>query len=223
MKKNFIFKRLVFGLAVLLATSWGYGASVIFGEATYGYSSLNIYDGTWLYGGNFYFIVYCTPIGGAFSLSPYPRSARPLQYAITTAVANVGDVAGESFFDSRTEFFTYAYLEDLSGCDSRSDYDLTIVPDQSTYLAYHIDDGSVGDLYGWVEFGVVDGAVTVLNSAIDISGASLVVGAIPEPAVSLLLAFGGAAFVLRRKRSPAHPGGRRSKVLKSSSEKELSC
>jgi hypothetical protein len=74
---------------------------------------------------------------------------------------------------------------------------------QSVYLGFVSVSGGAYDnyyQYGWVQLGYDGDKVYVMNSAVDISGNSIIVG-IPEPAILTLVAFGIVAAGLRRRHS----------------------
>lgn len=66
-------------------------------------------------------------------------------------------------------------------------------------------DPSATPMYGWAELLVgSDNSLTILHSALNLDGASIVVGdtgAIPEPSGGTLLLLGSAALFLRRRRT----------------------
>jgi len=75
--------------------------------------------------------------------------------------------------------------------------DIVLGYGESVYLGFVISSGS--DFYGWVELGWDERGVTVWNSAMDIDGAPIQIGGIPEPS-AVLLAFSGFSLLLLRRR-----------------------
>jgi hypothetical protein len=81
-----------------------------------------------------------------------------------------------------------------------SDRDISIPRNGSIYLGVATDNLRVDDpyRYGWVQLGFDGTSVYVMNSAVDISGDSIIVG-VPEPATLMLTLVGLAAIGLRRR------------------------
>lgn len=91
----------------------------------------------------------------------------------------------------------------------RTDYDIDIASDgsESVYLGFGTDALNYATMpfapmyvYGWIEIAADGTTLQVLDGAIDISGSSMRVGAIPEPSATALLLFGFAILATRRKR-----------------------
>lgn len=182
--------------------SMSFAAAVRFGDATYDGSKLALLDATSDGGGDYWMAIgpyyVDKPSIGALAYYDYE-----MQYLISAVEADLGDLAGKEYFDSQTSFFSYNSVEDVGENPRRINTPgggIIIDASESTFLAYHIEDKSLGDIYGWVEFGIRNDKVTLLNSAIDLSGSPIVVGVIPEPSSGLLLLLGVAGLALRRKR-----------------------
>ncbi len=88
----------------------------------------------------------------------------------------------------------------------KSDYSI-LVPDNGNspfYLGFAAEmakDGELSVVYGWVQLFADGENLRLGNTAIDLSGASLVVGQVPEPMSGALALFG--AFLLLRRRGSA--------------------
>jgi len=113
-----------------------------------------------------------------------------------------GELINESFVRSREGYF---YRRNLYGEEVlRSDYDIVFAKEDDVFLAVAVArnyDTPSEVLYGWVQFHQgSDGTVSLVTSALDVSGGSIVVGAIPEPSCTLLLLAGGALLALGRRR-----------------------
>ena len=191
---NYMIKTMLLSLSLTLAPCV-FGATVKFGDAFLEGQFLDIYFLE--HGGSLYMTFDYTY--GESSISIHSRPVRNLQYSVIATLAYAGDIASADYFNNLTQFLSYAEKDDFS--KSHSDYDITILLDESAYIAYQVNDASYGYLYGWYQLGYPNGELTALNSAIDLDGDSIVVGAIPEPSSGLLLLLGVAGLALKRRRA----------------------
>ena len=76
--------------------------------------------------------------------------------------------------------------------------DIVLGYGESVYLGFVISSGS--DFYGWVELGWDERGITVWDSAMDIDGAPIKIGSIPEPSSAFLVLSGLAVLCLRRRK-----------------------
>ena len=87
---------------------------------------------------------------------------------------------------------------------SPESYSVSIGKMESVYLAYAAQDRCIDpamQYYGWMELYLSsDNVLSIRNSAIDTSGNSIIVGAIPEPSSALLMLLGCASLVLKRRK-----------------------
>ena len=114
----------------------------------------------------------------------------------------VGDLIDESFVRSRDSYF---YRRNLYGDEIlRSDYDIVFPQEGEVFLGVAVArnyDKPLEVLYGWVQFHrEPDGQVSLVTSALDLTGNGIVVGVTPEPSAVLLLLVGCALLALRRQR-----------------------
>ena len=199
-------------LAAIVAAGVGaHAASVRYGDATYDGTKLSLYDATPIGGGNYWMGVgpYLVDQPSIVALAFYDSDT---QYLIRAVEAESGDFACKEYFDSQTSFFMHSSLEESGEQTMRygtPGYGVVIDSSKSSFIAYHIEDKSLGDIYGWVEFGIVNDKVSLLNSAIDLGGSSIDVGPVPEPSSALLLLLGAAGLALSRKCATLLPHRRR--------------
>ena len=93
--------------------------------------------------------------------------------------------------------------KDFFATDSEPYYgEVTIGYGESIYLGFVIgpDYGHGYGYYGWVELGYDENGITAWGSGMDIDGAPILIGAIPEPSSALLALMGFAVLGLRRRR-----------------------
>ena len=142
--------------------------------------------------------------GGQTVMSADP-SRVALAFMGNWIVATLGDVAMESTTRHLSEYFMHCYSDNES--PSISATPLSVDGNKSVYLMFaSAGFGETPEVappyyYGWAELYVGNGTVTLVRSAIDLDGDSIVVGAgtIPEPSSTLLLLVGGALLALRRR------------------------
>ena len=117
-----------------------------------------------------------------------------MEYGVESMVMEAGTECGHMCFG------TLIYDDTQTSPDS---YTVSIGKMQSIYLGYAAQDRHINpneQYYGWMELYLSsDNILSIRNSAIDISGDSIVVGAIPEPSSAILLFVGCAMLILRRK------------------------
>ena len=123
-----------------------------------------------------------------------------------------GDEVSESTTRHLDSYFLKGWIDwnegDPTDDIGRSDYDITAPTDGSApiYLGFASDylaPGTTGlplpVIYGWVELVPVGNVLTLGRTALDVSGAPLVVGQVPEPAAGALAALGAVALLRRRR------------------------
>ena len=132
---------------------------------------------------------------------------------ITLVMAESGDVVGgASFGDGMPSLFSTEYTG-AAGSAVTAD-------DETFYMGFQVyelledydpETGLYGDIhrgdayYGWLAFTVSsDNGVVLQTSVINLDGADIVVGAIPEPAAGMLSFLGMALLALRRRARESH-------------------
>ena len=134
--------------------------------------------------------------GTALVLTAMPDSN--LENANSFVEANKGDVVDASYMKSHLSF-AHAEYGEWGGGPTWTDYTLVFHPGDTCYLAFS-EERFDSITYGWVQLGYAgDGHLSVLASAWDKDGDSIVVGAIPEPSSGVLVLLGLAGLALRRK------------------------
>ena len=120
-----------------------------------------------------------------------------MEYGVESMVMEAGTECGHDYFG--TLIYDWAQT-------SPESYIVSIGKMESIYLGYAAQDRFVNpneQYYGWMELYLSsDNVLTIRNSAVDINGNSIIVGAIPEPSSALLLLVGCAGLALRRRRMP---------------------
>ena len=117
-----------------------------------------------------------------------------MEYGVESMVMEAGAECGYACFGTLIYDWTQT---------SPDSYTVSIGKMQSIYLGYAAQDRHINpneQYYGWMELYLSsDNVLSIRNSAIDISGDSIVVGAIPEPSSAMLLLLGIAGLALRRR------------------------
>ena len=122
------------------------------------------------------------------------------------ALVLYGDIVSESTFASfqPIELFSYGDPPDSGGT--------LIETPEDFYMAFKVSEVLVGDTdyvegmswYGWVHVSVDENLqMTLLGEGINLKGGAVMVGAIPEPSVSVLFFIGVAILGLRRIDPPS--------------------
>jgi len=112
-------------------------------------------------------------------------------------MAQCGNVVDAHFMESQPNYFAFARYDEQG--PGRTDYSLSFNLGDSYYLAFS-EERSNSITYGWVLLGYSDaGKLSVLASAWDKDGDSIIGGAIPEPSSGLLVLLGLAGLALRRE------------------------
>lgn len=118
------------------------------------------------------------------------------------ALANAGDEINREFFLSEGDH-SYIHFNNISGCDfGLQGGSFTLKEGEHVYLGFaHANYYTPDDtMYGWAEVALDEnGVLYAVNSMTDLTGASVIVGDIPEPSSALLLLLGAAALSLRRR------------------------
>ncbi len=122
-----------------------------------------------------------------------------------------GETVGETTTRHLDSYFLKGWIDwndgDSTDDIGRSDYDITAPSDGSSsfFLGFASDYLAPGStelllpiIYGWVELLPGGNALTLGRTALDVSGAPLVVGQVPEPSSCALAALGVAALLRRR-------------------------
>ena len=123
-----------------------------------------------------------------------------MEYANAFVGAVVGDEVDGTYVDSNPRRFSYAQYSDHNGENLHADYSIILKDGETEFLAFRHETADI-TTFGWLELGMgEDGLLRVLQSAWDIDGSPIIVGAIPEPAAGLLLLVGGALLALRRRK-----------------------
>ena len=138
-------------------------------------------------------------------------TAAPISTYISGAwmSAMAGDMVNSSMLLDNSE----CLFNELHGeTFSLNQTDVSIVAGQSHYLKFALQnfneayayligsaDGIPSLYYGWMEFAYEDSEFQILQSAIGLTGQSMVVGSTPEPTGSILVLCGLAVLGLRRK------------------------
>ena len=116
-----------------------------------------------------------------------------MEYGVESMVMDVGTECGYMSFGT----LVYDWTQTTS--DS---YVVSIGKMENVYLGYAAQDRYINpnvQYYGWIELYLsADNVLSLRNSAIDIDGDSIIVGAIPEPSSGLLVLLGAAGLALRR-------------------------
>lgn len=123
-----------------------------------------------------------------------------------------GDEVSEATTRHLDTYFLKGWIDwnegDSTDDIGRSDYDITAPADGSVpiylgfaseYLAPGSTELPLPVIYGWVELLPSGNVLTLGRTALDVSGAPLVVGQVPEPAVGALAALGALALLRRRR------------------------
>ena len=197
------FRNLVATVALLATMASGsvFAASVRYGDAFLdGYGKIDLYHASSIGGGDYWICFMQSRIDNPLLIQCAAYYDYDLQYLLTAVKAESGDIMGREYFDSRSDYFVKEEIvEGPPAVKQPSIFsELLVDPSQSTYLAYMINDATLGDIYGWVELGVVNNKIAVLNSAIDLGDGSLPVGPVPEPNSVLLFLLGLSCLALRR-------------------------
>ncbi len=188
-------------LMAIVASGSAFSASVRYGDAFLdGYGKIDLYHASSIGGGDYWMCFAQSRIDNPLLIQCAAYYDYDLQYLLTAVKAESGDIMGREYFESQSEYFVKEVIaEGTPSVKQPSVFsELLVDPSQSTYLAYTIKDATLGDIYGWVELGVVNGKIDVLNSAIDLGGGSLPVGPVPEPNSLLLFLLGLSGLVLHR-------------------------
>ena len=185
----------------IMASGSAFSASVRYGDAFLdGYGKIDLYHASSIGGGDYWICFAQSRIDNPLLIQCATYYDYDLQYLLTAVKAESGDIVRREYFDSQSEYFVKEVIAEGTPAVKQPSVfsELLIDPSQSTYLAYMINDATLGDIYGWVELGAVNDKVAVLNSAIDLGGGQLPVGPVPEPNSSLLFLLGLAGMILRR-------------------------
>lgn len=192
----------VVAFMAIMASGSAFSASVRYGDACLdGYGKIDLYHASSIGGGDYWMCFVQSRIDNPLLIQCAAYYDYDLQYLLTAVKAESGDIMGREYFDSRSDYFVKEEIAE--GAPDRkiptTFNELLVDQSQSTYLAYMINDATLGDIYGWVELGVVNDKIAVLNSAIDLGGGPLPVGPVPEPNSMLLFLIGLTGLFLRRK------------------------
>lgn len=151
-------------------------------------------------------------LGNRATLTSNPGGDRILSYAGAWLIAYCGDIVNSDTTLHCSSYFEYGLLGNGEGREDP----ISVEVGEVNYLKIVLQDGEqcfdyqdgartvMPDCYyGWVAYSVDSkGKVSVLSSALDVMGSSLIVGGgvIPEPSSGLLLLLSCAMLALRRKR-----------------------
>ena len=188
-------------LIAFAASGSAFSASVRYGDAFLdGYGKIDLYHASSIGGGDYWISFMQSRIDNPLLIQCAAYYDYDLQYLLTAVKAESGDIMGREYFDSRSDYFVKEEIVDGPPAVKQPSVfsELLVDQSQSTYLAYMINDTTLGDIFGWVELGVVNDKIAVLNSAIDLGGSSLPVGPVPEPNSMLLFILGLSGLALRR-------------------------
>lgn len=148
--------------------------------------------------------------GNRATLTSNPGGDRILSYAGAWLTAYCGDIVNSATTLHCSSYFEYGLLENGEG---QEEIPISVELNEVNYLKIVLQDGeqcfdyqdgtrtAMPDCYyGWVAYSVDSkGKVSVLSSALDITGSSIVVGGvIPEPSCTLLMLIGCAGLLLKR-------------------------
>lgn len=151
-----------------------------------------------------------TVSGNTATLNSNPRGDRILSFAGAWLIACFGDIVSSETTLNASSYFEYGLLGNGEACEAP----ISVGVGEVNYLKIVLQDGeqcfdyqdgtrkAMPDCYyGWVAYSVDgNGVVTVLSSALDVSGESIVVGgAVPEPSSALLFLLGCAGLLLKRR------------------------
>lgn len=118
-----------------------------------------------------------------------------MEYGVESMVMDAGTECGHTIFGT----LIYDWTQTVP--DS---YTISIGKMESIYLGYAAQDRCIDpnmQYYGWMELYLSsDNVLSIRNSAVDINGSSIIVGAIPEPSSALLLLLGCAGLALKRRK-----------------------
>lgn len=119
-----------------------------------------------------------------------------MEYGVESMVMEAGTECGHASFGTLIYDWTQT---------SPDSYAVSIGKMESIYLGYAAQDRCIDpavQYYGWMELYLSsDNVLSIRNSAIDINGNSIIVGAIPEPSSGMLALLGFIGLALKRQRS----------------------
>lgn len=148
--------------------------------------------------------------GNRATLTSNPGGDRILSYAGAWLTAYCGDIVNSATTLHSSSYFEYGLLGNGEG---QAETPISVEVGEVNYLKIVLQDGeqcfdyqdgmrtAMPDCYyGWLAYSVDSkGKVSVLSSALDITGSSIVVGGvIPEPSCTLLMLMGCVGLLLKR-------------------------
>ena len=118
----------------------------------------------------------------------------------------------ETFGSAHPDYHSQMFIDYEAGIHQYLKFVIQDYDEVVDYMSGRIPDPTTL-YYGWAEYVVdEDGAFRILNSAIDLDGDAITVGAIPEPTSGLLLLCGAAVLLLKHTGTRHKTPGRNGKI-----------